>query len=507
MIEHKNKTKNNSGSALAYTLVIMSVSLIILVSLLGYVSSQLKFGLNRVEKQKAFQISEAGIFFYRWYLAHQTSGKTAQEVDDFWQSGTALGIAEDYENEFKDPNGTALGKYRIHVEQPDSGSTIVIAQSTGWTYKMPEITKTVQVRFRRPSWSENVVLANDFMRFGEGTDVYGQIHSNRGMRFDGTAHNVVTSSVATLDDPDHTGGNEFGVHTHRRVPPATGTSASGLASEAPPTDPVPTRSDVFFAGRQFPVSEISFTGVSSDLTLIKKTACDYNEGTHTCTVVNNCTSDGCYFNTTYPRRIILKSNGTMDVCRISSYDTSSYSIASYRRNSGGGTCTSCSGQCAPTTYNIPDNGVIFVENNLWIEGAINSKRITIAAANISGGASADIYIGKNNLSYTNFDGQDIIGLIAQNNISVIRDSLDFLTIDGALLAQLGRVGRNYYSDNHKNTITVNGSLATNLRYGFAYTDGTGYTNRILNFDNNLLYYPPPYFPTGTEYAIDLWEEL
>jgi hypothetical protein len=50
-------------------------------------------------------------------------------------------------------------------------------------------------------------------------------------------------------------------------------------------------------------------------------------------------------------------------------------------------------------------------------------------------------------------------------------------------------------------------MATNLRYGLAYSDGTGYTNRILIFDNNLLYWPPPYFPTGTEYSIDLWEEL
>jgi hypothetical protein len=77
------------------------------------------------------------------------------------------------------------------------------------------------------------------------------------------------------------------------------------------------------------------------------------------------------------------------------------------------------------------------------------------------------------------------------------------------MAQLGRVGRDYYSSHSydKDTITINGSMATNLRYGFAYTDGTGYDNRILNFDNNLLYYPPPYFPTGTEYAIDLWDEL
>jgi ABC-type amino acid transport substrate-binding protein len=160
------------------------------------------------------------------------------------------------------------------------------------------------------------------------------------------------------------------------------------------------------------------------------------------------------------------------------------------------------------TYAIPNGGVIYVENNAWVEGSINGQRVTVVAANLIGGASPDIYLGMNNLTYTNFNGNDIIGLVAQNNISVVENSQNYLTIDGALLAQNGRVGRNWYSSMYnKNTITVNGSIATNQRYGFAYTDGTGYANRILNFDNNLIYYPPPYFPTGTEYAIDLWQEL
>ncbi len=79
-----------------------------------------------------------------------------------------------------------------------------------------------------------------------------------------------------------------------------------------------------------------------------------------------------------------------------------------------------------------------------------------------------------NLLYTNTDGSDIIGVIAQNNVKVIRDSLTNLTIDAALLAKDGRVGRDYYNGTIKNSITINGSIATNLRYGFSYTNGTGY---------------------------------
>jgi Tfp pilus assembly protein PilX len=553
------------GSALAYALVVMSVSMIILVSMLSYISSQLKFSYNRVERQRAFQIAEAGIYFYRWYLAHETSGKTAKEINDFWQGGTALGIAGDYENEFKDSNGEAVGKYIIHVEQPMSNSTIVMAEATGWTYKMPNVQKTVKVRFRRPSWSEFSVLANNFMRFGEGTNVFGKIHSNKGIRFDGTAYNVISSSVANYDDPDHSGGVEFGVHTHVRVPPQTGVSSSGLSSEMPPTNPAPTRSDIFLAGRQFPVPDVSFTGVYSNLDFLKTEAKKPN-GTN----INNCNSTGCYFdNSGYGRHIIFNSNGTMSVRRVDSFNKSTYDI--YNRPTLQGTNAIIT-QGSVTTYNIPNDGVIFVEDNVWLEGPINNKRVTVAAANLIDGASpgtGNAFLGTTNLTISVFNENNCLGIVAQNNVEILKASQNLLTIDAALLAQNGRVGREYYSCNEwryrtcrrwlvngvwklwnqvtpeeretgscsdwrvwtdsavspsdpsddyqycynsnsgesRDTITINGSIATNLRYGFAYTDGTGYIHRNLNFDNNLVYFPPPYFPTGTEYAIDLWEEL
>ena len=528
----KIKRQNYRGSILAYALVILTMSMIMMVSIMGYVSGQLKFSLNRVEKQKSLEVAEAGIFYYRWYLAHQTSGKTAAQMKAFLGNGGPLGFAfqSDYEG---------IGKYSIVVTPPDPSSTIIIVKSTGWSYKESDLKRTVQVRFRRPSWSEYAMLANDFMRFGEGTEVYGKIHSNEGIRFDGLAHNVVSSLVPTVDDPDHTGGSEFGVHTHKNLPPSTTINDTFRSQEAPPTSPVPTRTDVFQAGRQFPVSEVSFSGVLSDLSYMKGIACVYNTNpTPSCTVTNACNSagTGCYFDaSSVGRQIILKANGTYDIYTVSSYDTGTNAITGYvgiksnnkacvvtATNGTPVKCVSVSGcTCVYTNYKIPDNGVIFVENNVWLDAnpsgsnyekldkSYKGSTLMSTEAKVSvvaGGSSSTMFIGGSKLEYARSNGSNILGIIGAQDVEVINNSLDTLVISGAIIAQSGRVGRDDYGD-YKSSLTVNGSIGTNQRYGFAWTDGTGYTTRILNFDNNLLYYPPPYFPTGTEYAIDLWAEL
>lgn len=502
MINKYKKIKKSIGkltyraSALVYALIIMSIVLVILVSMLGYITSQLKFSGNRVEKEKAFQVAEAGIYFYHWYLAHEVSGKTAQEINDFWQAENPLGTDDNpFEDDFNDSEGINVGRYKIEVERPVPSSSMVMVKSTGWTYKMPNVKRTVQVRFRRPSWSEYAVLANDFMRFGEGTEVYGKIHSNKGIRFDGHANNIVFSAVPTYDDPDHSGNNEFGVHTHVSPPQGSGTNNSFQEDEAPPSA-IANRPDVFEAGRQFPVSSIDFNGLVSDLGFMK------NETQLGHGIYYDNTKCGSGGNADNLGRHIILNGDTMTVSTVMRYNTANYSITKE--------------DCVLNNVPIPEDSLVFVENNIWIEGIIDGKRTTFVAADLSGGPLASIYIGADNLLYTNLDGTDIIGLIAQNDIEVIKNSLEDLTIDAALITLSGRIGRNQYTpfacgsmacQDHKGTITLNGAMATNLRYGFAYTNGTGYTNRILNFDNNLIYFPPPYFPTGTEYSIDLWEEL
>lgn len=461
------------GSALVYGLVIMFVVQILLVSIMDFITSNVRYSLQMRSKDQAFQIAEAAVSTYRWYLAHNVEGKTTSQIQAFWDGGTARGVGTPYEADYSDPVLGVVGRYRVEVTPPQSGSTIAIVKATGWTYKYPAVQRVLQVRLRRPSWSEHAVLANDFMRFGTGTEVYGKIHSNVGIRFDGIAHNIVTSAVATYDDPDHGGGNEFGVHTHDA-----------------PTDPlppaaVPTRSDIFEAGRTFPVTTVDFNGVLGDLNYMKS---------------ESQSGQGVYFTgagaNNRGMHIELRTDGTFRARQVRTYNNA-YSITAYNG--------------AWATHTIPDDGIIFVEDNVWLNGTVNNRKVTVVAADLAGGPAPSVFI-LNDIRYTYTDGRDVIGIIAQNNIEIAWASENDLRIDAALLAQQGRVGREHYTSkgyapDSKAVITVNGAIATNLRYGFAWTDGTGYVTRNLYYDNNLLYYPPPYFPTGTEYQMDLWEEL
>jgi len=128
------------------------------------------------------------------------------------------------------------------------GSTLVKIKSTGSTLADPSVLRKIESKVAKPSIAKFAFAGYDDMRFGQGTEVFGPIHSNGGIRFDGIAHNIVTSGITTYDDPDHDGGSEIGVHTHVRVPPATGVDENYQATEANPNS-IPARPDVFQAGR------------------------------------------------------------------------------------------------------------------------------------------------------------------------------------------------------------------------------------------------------------------
>ena len=484
------------GSALVYGLVIMTIVAILLVSILQYVVSQMKFSANRIEREKAFQIAEAGVYYYRWYLAHKTAGMVAAQLENFWDSEAPGGVKTYAEAEYKDPETQiGIGKYQIEVTKTDSSSTIITARITGWTYKEPSTKRVVQVRFRRPSWSEYIFLSDSFMNFGDQAEVYGKVFSNNGIRFDGIAHNTVSSLLPSFDDPTY-GGNrlEFGVHT-------TTNPADPKAPSYPwPEGTVPNRPDVFIGGRAFPMPEVSFNGVATDFIFMK----DQAQG-----------GFGKYFNNNgLGRRIILKSNGTYDVCTVDTANNNLHSISKYKKincNTGNittGTCDTCSGQCL-CNYPIINDGVIFVEDNIWVEGSISNKRLAIVAANLSGsGSYADIYIGtsNNNLRYAAYNCDNILGLVAQRDIRVLNACPNNFIVDAALLAQTGTVGINDNGFSGKDSLTFNGAIASYLQPYFQHGI-SGFAVRTYNFDNNLLYCPPPYFPSGTEYSIDLWDEL
>lgn len=475
------------GYILISVLLVASLSVVVFSALVGWSITSTKLARQVVVREQALQIAEAGIEYARWYLAHfQTDYTLGEETNG------------PHTYPFYDYGGNQIGSYTLIITPPVQGSTIVTITSEGRLDTAVSATRTIEVRLAIPSLAKYAVVANDSIRFGTGTEIFGPLHSNGGIRFDGTAWNTITSALAQYDDPDHSGANEFGVHTHRD-PNMSTTTDSFRVLEAPPQE-VPVRTDVFKAGREFPVPSVDFAGIISDLASIK----------------TNAQTAGKYLAPSGAQgyQIVLKADDTYDVYQVQSVAAAPSGQCRNDLNETGWGTWSIQSKTFIGNYTLPENGLVFVEDTLWIEGVIDGARLTIAAARFPDTVSQRKSIVINNdITYTHKDGTDAIALIAQNNIIVAMNADTSLAIDGALVAQNGRVGRYYYNTScgiyHTRTqITLFGMIATNKRYGFAFTDGSGYGIRTIVYDTSLLYSPPPFFPLAAEsYQIISWEEL
>lgn len=474
------------GQFALYIIIYNTLAVLILSGILSLIYSYYLINNREVEKKKTLAIAEAGTEYYRWRLNHFPRDYT----DGTNQPGP-------YIHNFENRLGDIIGQFKLEINPPATGSTIVKIKSTG-QLNYSNLEKTIEVTLGIPSLAKFSVLSDDNIRFGSGTIVYGEIHSNKGIRFDGVAYNLVSSALETYDDPDHGGCNEWAVHTHYlyadRCPPASWNY----------------RPDVFKAGRRVGIPTVDFVGISADLATLK----------------NIANSSGFYRgsagNSKYGYEIVLKDNGTFDLYQVDTvknfpqncyaYDPYEFS-GSYNRNSRYlyGTW-SVDRKTYLGNFPIPDNGVIFIEDNVWVSGKINNKRVIIASAILPETNEQTRIIINNDLTYTNYDGRDVIGLIAQRSINVGLYSEEDLRIDAALIAKNGRAGRFHYYDcgehSVKDNLTIYGMIASRIRYGFAWTDGNGYRTRNLIYDGNLLYSPPPQFPLASEfYEVLKWQEI
>jgi len=460
--------------------------------------SFLKLSVRSFNKASAFAVAEGGIEYYRWHLAHAAT--------DYWD-GQGASSTGPYIHDYYDKNGNVIGSFSLEITPPMFGSTIVTIESTGKFLADDSIEKVIKVRLGILSLAKFAVAANDNMRFGEGTEVFGEIMSNGGIHFDGLAHNFIKSAQSSYNDPDHGGNLEFGVHTHVNPPPGTGIDPTFRVNEAPPTSPVPSRPDVFEVGREFPVPALDFAGLTQNLAQIKADA----------------QAQGYYFGDSgeFGYHVVLKTDDTFDLYQVEDLVPRPNGCVSVLGEHDWDTWSiEPGGETLLDNYDFPVNGLVFFEDDIWVDGKIDEARLTIAVARFPENSSTYAHITVNNdLLYTNYDGSDSLALMAQGNLNAGLVSEDDLRIDGALVSQSERIGRYYYRPPTQNqdrcapyhirdTITLYGTVITNKRYGFAYTDGTGYQNRNLIYDSNLLYSPPPSFPlTSDNYQIISWEEV
>jgi len=476
------RTHRKQGSLLILTLVFGAIAGVILAGLVQWVGSNVRSVRNTANREIAFQIAEAGLEYYRWHLAHNPN--------DF-EDGTEN--PGPYTHDFKDVSGSTIGQFVLTITSPAVGSTKVIVRSEGRVTAAPTAKRVLEATLAMPSIAKYAVVTNTNLRIGEGTEVFGPVQANGGILFNGLAHNIVSSASTTYPDPDYGGSIQHGVYT--RVSPV---------DPQPPTA-VRNRPDVFQAGRTFPVPPVLFSSMADDLSNLKSEA----------------KAGGRYFasSTAKGYHVVLKTNDTFDLYKVT---------ATVPPPSG---CTNLLGQASwdtwgiqsktlLNTYPFPANGLLFLEDHVWVDGQIDGARLTIIAANVPEVANkARNIILTNNLLYTNYDGSDAIGLIAEDHVLTSMYSVNNLRIDAALIAKNGRAGRLYYRPasspglprcapyDVRASLTLYGMLASNTRYGFSYTNGTGYITRDLIYDANMLYAPPPSIPlVSDEYVVLSWRE-
>ncbi|MDP3792188.1 MAG: hypothetical protein Q8Q89_00450 [bacterium] len=475
------------GQLSIFVLIFSSIAMITFSGLIIWVDSSQRAAVRTSDQKLALMIAEAGAEYYRWHLAH-----APQDFKD----GT--GQPGPYTHNYYDKSGNLIGKFILEITPPEVNGYIVTIRSTGKVENNPSVEKIIEARLGIPSVIKYAVLSNSDIRFELGTQVYGPVHSNGGVRFDGKAYNLVTSGRTKYNDPDHAGNDEYGVHTH--VAPV----------DPEPPAPLPVRSDVFAAGRDLPVPLVDFNGLTETLAQIKSKA----------------QSGGKYFGSSGSKgyHIVLKTNDTFDIYKVKKEtkkpDKSCKNTLKQKNWKTWSIRNAVGSEQLIGNYPIPANGLIFVEDNVWVDGKIDTAKLTIAAGRFPFNPKKykHIIINKD-LIYTNYDGRDVIGLIAQGHINIGMDSEDDIRIDAAAVAQNGHVARYYYrppfgskpgcsSYQNRQNLVFNGMIATNKGYGFAYTDGSGYQNRTISYDSNLLYNPPPSFPLVSSFYEQVsWREI
>lgn len=424
------------------------------VALSGTTNLQYRQGGLAAQDETAFQIAESGLNFARWRLAHDPTNLTP--------------VSRDLADQLR---GT-LGTYTLTFTAPVPGSTVVTITSTGHTVNAPTRDVTLEARYGAPSLARYASLTNDDVWYK--STISGAVHSNGGIRMDGISDSSMTSAKAT-----------YVCQTYHGCSNETKPGVWGTGNNS--------------ALWQFPVTSVDYSGLTVDLLSMKAAA----------------QAAGTYFGPSgaYGYHLVLNSTNTYSLYRVTAKTPAR---SSYASDTGWQTLShDIATQTLLSSGAVPANGILYVEDTLWINGDVRS-RITVAAGRFpdTPSTNADIIIN-GNISYGGVrDGSRVLGAVAQGHVLIPYSAApNNLQLDGAYVAQHGRFGRRYYTSgsfNIRASITRYGMIASNMVPATAWSSGStvvsGYQTSSSSYDPNLLYGPPPFFPTSGEYQFLSWTQ-
>ena len=481
MLKRTKLFHSEKGTMLLPVLGATTIFLVLISGLASLGVYQNKLYLQQYAKTEALHVAEAGINYYTWHLAHAQNDFYDGTGADPGPVGSPYGP---YIHAYASPSGGITGFYSLEITPPVNGSTIVDIRSTGWLASYPNVRRTIEVRYGIPSLAHFSFLTNSDAWFGESETVVGEMHSNGGIRMDGTNDSLATSKRSDYYCTEDHGCDSGNCHNPCHWVNGHGCNCPAVWGAGPNS-----------ALWDFPVTNIDFNTITFDIAKIKGYA----------------TSSGVYLPTSNKGyHIIFLPNGTFDI-----YNVTQLKSAVSQLNDGWSSYTNISEQIDLQTFvrneAIPANGAIYIEDDVWVEGTVNGRATLVAAYLPDNVNKRKTIIINDNINYLSRDGTNILGLIGQKHVKVPRYAPTNLTIDAILLAQNGRVFRNLYSSRLvKNNIEIYGGIITNQVWtwswvsGATVVDGYSLTNSI--YDPQVTFSPPPAFPTTGQYQFISWNE-
>lgn len=390
-----------NGIIIVYVLVFGTIFLVLLGGTLNFILWQLKQFQQKISWNEALEIAESGVEYYKWCLNNNIEANCPKEKDYF------------------DPMGNLIGRFSLVASSTKScGKTLQEEiESTGWTFSFPDLKRKVRAIYARESVGKYSYVLNSNVYIGPDHEIKGPYHSNGGIRMDGENQSIISSAQQEWICDSSFGCSASATQCY--TSPLCRVENSKCVCPGVFTTTQNSNPDLF----DFPVASFDFVGITVDLAEIKNISQSGGIYLPPSTTINS-QAKGYH--------IKLKNNNTFEVWII----TNLTRLWAYSLEEGWHwDYFTIKNEYLYNTYTIPYScSVIFIEDNIWLEGEINGK-ISLASANlITPNLDTDVIL-VGNINYSSKDSTNGFGLIAERNILIGPQSPNQMELNGIFIAQ------------------------------------------------------------------------